>query len=388
MRRQLGDILKLTLVAVVGVQAIGNWPNVLALGRLLNGDAVAFRWDVCAGLGPPEALLAQLTAVSALSILTVAVVSSSRLPDRRGDADDQAGPISALRLMSGLVKASAGFAAAGAALALVQVAALLAVGTPWQGSCTPAGGAFLTVLLAALGVLVACLLVLPISSLLETRRFVGEAELRRVQRQLERLEAWAPRRDRAGWWRLLRAVTQLAAAVAVPVLVLGWLARPNLPLPAARELAPQLWPVIAAHALALLLLITIPAVVAWWAVSVDLLGFARGLAVLSWLLSLGLAGQVIARAPAGADLGPLHVAVLVLPISLVVLRILGVLPYGRDPGGLALVLVRRLLVRELAVVRLEAESAPDPTPRRGLANPQRNGSRPGHLPKRGGYLGN
>lgn len=371
MRRQLGDIAKLTLAALVGVEVIGNWPQVPALARRLSGEAAAFGWDLCAGMERSEALLALLAIVIALAVLAVAIVQSSRPAERPADAhDEQIGRIAAFRVTYGLVRACAALAAAGGVLAIVQVAALLAVGTPWQGSCTPAGAAYLTVLLASLGVLIACLVVLPISAQLQTQA-VRQAELRRVERQLQRLEEWAPQRDRAGWWRLQRTVILLAGAAIVSVLGLAWLSHPNLPLPAAVELAPRVLPVIAAYALPVVLLAGVPAVVAWWAVSLDLVGLARGLAVLSWLLVLASAGAVVARVPADSDIDPLGVLVLVLPISLAVLRILGVLPYGSDPGGLALVGVRRMLLRKRAAAQRAAESAPEP-PRRGWEAPEPN----------------
>ncbi|MCW5952354.1 MAG: hypothetical protein KIT69_08865, partial [Propionibacteriaceae bacterium] len=302
-RRQLADILKLSVAAVVGIEVVGNWQQVPALARWVGGEAVVFGWDLCAGLDRSETLLALLAVVLGLAVLALAVVQSSRPAERHPD-DDQAGRIAAFRVTFGLVKASAAFAAAGAALAIVQVAALLAVGTPLQGSCTPTGAAYLTVLLASLGVLVACLVVLPISAQLETQ-VVRRAELQRLERQLERLQEWVPQRARAGWWRLQWAVILLAGAAIVSVLGLAWLNHPNLPLPAAMELAPRVLPVIGAYALPVVLLAGVPAVVAWWAVSLDLLGLARGLAVLSWLLALGSAGAVVARVPVDADIGPL-----------------------------------------------------------------------------------
>lgn len=359
-QRQLGRVLQLAVAMVAGIEAIGNASQTLAWGRGLSGGVVPFGWDLCARLGQLDVLVALTAVVIVVPVLAVAVMLAPRWASASSGLDgvEPRGAMDRLatfRLMSGLASAATGFAAVGVALAAVLVAAGLADGTPLQGSCSPGGAAYLAVAIASIGVLLACLVALPVASQLEALDLVRQAEVRRLEQQLGRIEAAAPDGRTAGWWRLLLWVAGFAMVTVVAVFVLAWFV-PDVPvLGTAAELAPQGFALAVAYLLTAGLLAVVPACLAWWAVSVDLPGLARGMAALGWLVVLGAAGAMIAGEPPLGATGPLAtrpgMAVLVLPIALVLLNSLGIGPGRRNSGGLGMVLVRRTLDLGLADAR-------------------------------------
>jgi hypothetical protein len=369
-QRQFGVVLRLTVAVVMGIELLGNRTQWTALGHWLRGEPRAVSWDLCAGLAQSDVLAVMVAIAIAIPALAIAIAQLPRPAhpgDDRPDPDEQGDRIAAFRLMAGLARAIAAFAALGAALACLQVGAVLLADTAWGGSCTVSGGSYVVIVLAIVGVLLAGLVVLPISGQLEAQRFLRRAEQQRLERQLGRLRERAPR-QRGLAWHLVLAVVALAVATAGSVLVLAWLVRPGAPLLATTlELVPLAAPGILVSAMFSAILAAIPAYATWWAVSLDLSSLARGLALLGWLAGLMPVGMVIAGSQAMATSDAVgfwpFALVLMLPAALAMLWILGIARLGWGSGGVALVLVRRVLQSKLAEARSDAE--PEPAARRG-----------------------